>query len=422
MSRRSPSIKTVVLVLIGALIALTLPAMAASVGDPLGLGIRNTVTRKTKLIRTQPGTAFHVVARAGTPLRLVSKDGSAPLRVNSSVRVPRLNADMVDGRHASSFASSGQTCAAGRVFRGLDSAGNLVCSRALDRWTIDVDGADPSIALHPSGNPIIAYFDTKASDLKVAECHDPICSARTIANVDVTDIVGRFPSLTLRGGGLPIVAYFDDTNSSLKVAACNVPSCISKTLTTVDNTASVGWSPSIVLGGDGFPIIAYYDATTDDLKVADCSNTTCSAKTLTTVDTTGDVGEFTSIVLGGDGNPIIAYADVTGGSLKVADCSNTDCSSRNITIADGTDGVGEHISMVIGADGFPLISYRGSFSGGTLLVADCHDSTCSGATVTPLDWGVGRNVFETSITLGQDGFPVVAYSDFTSKDLMVAQG
>ena len=103
MRNRPPNTWSVAVVaaLIGSLIGLAVPAIAAAVGDPMELGVNNTVTRKTTLIRTRAGTALHVTSRGGgIPLKLVSRDGSPPLKVNSSAKVTSFNADKLDGRHA----------------------------------------------------------------------------------------------------------------------------------------------------------------------------------------------------------------------------------------------------------------------------------------------------------------------------------
>jgi len=106
MRKRPPNTWTVAVVaaLIGSLIGLSVPAIAAAVGDPMELGVGNTVTRRTALTRTQVGTALAVTAKGGgSPLKLVSKDGSPPMKVNSSAKVVRLNADKLDDRHASAL-------------------------------------------------------------------------------------------------------------------------------------------------------------------------------------------------------------------------------------------------------------------------------------------------------------------------------
>jgi hypothetical protein len=84
---------------------------------------------------------------AGTPLGLYAKSGYAPLYVNSTKAVARLNADYVDGFHASAFAKvtgktgvievldAGAVCPSGTVATGgggqvvtLDATGNVTAT------------------------------------------------------------------------------------------------------------------------------------------------------------------------------------------------------------------------------------------------------------------------------------------------------
>jgi hypothetical protein len=89
------------------------------------------VTYYVKLNTTNYGTAQTTIKNAnGTPLGLYAKTGYAPLYVNSTKAVSRLNADYVDGYHASSFAKvtgktgliyaadKGAVCPAGTVATG----------------------------------------------------------------------------------------------------------------------------------------------------------------------------------------------------------------------------------------------------------------------------------------------------------------
>jgi hypothetical protein len=82
----------------GAIAALVLgsgTAVAATGGNFI-LGKANTAG-KTTVLTNKNGTALALNSRAGTP----------PLKVNRPVRVPNLNADRLDGRDASAFASAG---------------------------------------------------------------------------------------------------------------------------------------------------------------------------------------------------------------------------------------------------------------------------------------------------------------------------
>ncbi|MSW42680.1 MAG: hypothetical protein F2842_10750, partial [Actinobacteria bacterium] len=80
-------------------VAMSGSAIAAT-GGTFILGRSNTATATTILSNT-----------AGTPLSLKAKSGRAPLAVNSSVLVPKLNADLLDGLHSGAFLRSKATAA-----------------------------------------------------------------------------------------------------------------------------------------------------------------------------------------------------------------------------------------------------------------------------------------------------------------------
>ncbi|MGZ6751480.1 MAG: hypothetical protein ACXVD5_13325 [Nocardioides sp.] len=71
-------------------------AAYAANGHPLLLGGSNTASRTTTLRSTGHGAALTLKPRAGKP----------PLAVTSSAKVAGLNADLVDGRHASDLATT----------------------------------------------------------------------------------------------------------------------------------------------------------------------------------------------------------------------------------------------------------------------------------------------------------------------------
>jgi hypothetical protein len=166
----------------------------------------------------------------------------------------------------------------------------------------------------------------------VAKCGNASCSAgNTLTTVDSTALnVGLVTSITIGTDGLPVISYYDSTNTNLKVAKCGNASCSSgNTLTTLDSTGDVGFYTSITIGTDGLPVISYpyFDSTNTNLKVAKCGNASCSAgNTLTIVDSTAaSVGTHTSITIGTDGLPVISYLDETNFNLKVLKCANQFC-------------------------------------------------------------------------------------------------
>jgi len=84
---------------VAALAVMTLPAVAAEVGDALRLGQTNTVAAPTVLKGPVGSANLRVVNTnpGGSPLSLFAEPGNPPLKVNSNTKVAKLNADRVDG-------------------------------------------------------------------------------------------------------------------------------------------------------------------------------------------------------------------------------------------------------------------------------------------------------------------------------------
>jgi hypothetical protein len=245
-------------------------------------------------------------------------------------------------------------------------------------------------------------------------------TSTTVTDLD-TGVVGGHISATLGTDGFPVIAYFASAGGDLKVVKCGNAACSSgNTITNVDSTNNVGRHTDISIGTDGFPIISYHDTTNGDLKVVKCGNAACSSgNTITTIDSSStEIGTFTSLAIGTDGLPVISYFDVTNGNLKVMKCGNAACSSGNSsTTPDSVGNVGLYTSLAVGTDGFPVISYFNGTNAG-LKVVKCGDSACTtGNTITTLDSTNGAGLF-TSLAIGADGMPVVAYYNGTSSDLM----
>ncbi len=242
-----------------------------------------------------------------------------------------------------------------------------------------------------------------------------------ITTVDSVGDVGSNTSMTVGTDGLPVISYYDHTNDSLKMAHCGDVGCISgNTLTTVDGPG-VGAHTATGIGSDGLPVIAYLDIANQDLKVVHCGNAGCtSGNVITTVDSAGSVGLDTSIAIGADGLPIISYYNFAPNyDLKVTHCGNVECTAGNaITTVDSAGFVGAYTSIAIGSDSLPVIAY----ADGTnldLKVAHCGNVSCTaGNVVTNVDGSDDVGV-TTSVAIGTDGLPLVAYYDTTNSALKV---
>jgi hypothetical protein len=304
--------------------------------------------------------------------------------------------------------------------------GNAACSSGNTITTVDsARSLYASLAIGDDGLPVVAYYDMTNFDLKVVHCGNAACSSgNTITTVDSTGDVGAYASLAIGADGLPVIAYTDLTNGDLKIAHCGNAACSSgNTITAVDSTGSAAYYPSITIGVyNTNPVIAYLDHYYSDLKVAKCGDAACSSgNTITTVDSTGATGYYPSITIGADGFPVIAYFDASNGDLKVAKCVHVACTAvAAITTVDSLGGVGKYSSITIGPDGLPVLAYYDE-TNKNLRFAKCADAACAGASaLTHVDL-VGDVGMYPSIAIGVDGLPVIAYFDATNQVLKVAK-
>lgn len=285
--------------------------------------------------------------------------------------------------------------------------------------TID-SGADTYVysatAIGSDGLPVIAFHNDTQGTLNVAHCNDARCITRTVTTVDTGNgDAGPMPALAIGMDGFPIIAYFENVSDDLRVAHCHDRLCTSHTITTVDNSGSTGQFPSLAIGNDGFALISYRNDDTGALLVAHCNNTACTSSTLGTIDASGDI-PHSSLDIDGDGLGVVSYE--RGGSLRVAKCANVDCSSSTVVTADPSGG-GNYSALRIGRDGFPLISY---YDGPTtdLSVAHCLDDTCTSAAVATLDAAGDVGEF-TSLAIQPNDFGAIAYYDAGNGDLKLAR-
>jgi len=151
--------------------------------------------------------------------------------------------------------------------------------------TLPDSGADigqfSSLVLDASGNPVVSYYDATNHRLKLLHCGNPTCTQNNTAMVvDAGGDVGQFSSVALDPSGRPVISYYDATNGDLKVAHCVDASCSGGAFAVaVDTIGNVGQftSAAVLLGGGlGFPVVSYYDVTNANLKVVRCLGVNCN--------------------------------------------------------------------------------------------------------------------------------------------------
>ena len=289
----------------------------------------------------------------------------------------------------------------------VDSAGNV--------------GVKNSITIGADGLPVISYRDQSNTNLKVAKCNNPSCTSATVSTVDSAGSVGHASSIAIGFDGFPVISYRDSSNQNLKVAKCHNHSCSEATPNTIDSAGNVGGSTNIAIGIDGLPVISYIDQGNANLKFARCNNPLCSAATPVLLDESGDVGKDSSMAIGADGLPVISYKDLTLGDLKVLHCGNTSCSSGNTKEVVGSVGsLGWDTSITIGPDGLPVISYVDG-TNQNLKVAKCDNVSCSIGGSPNTIFSAAGSGFDSSITIGIDGLPVISFYDPINDNLKVAR-
>jgi hypothetical protein len=234
--------------------------------------------------------------------------------------------------------------------------------------------------------------------------YNPLRQPNSISVAYPAPNAGDFTSIAIGADGLALISQEDVNTRALTVTHCSNVTCSSATTSTIDASMFMGNFTSLSIGSDGLGLISYYDYTNQNLKVAHCSNVVCTSATLTTIDSAGDVGNNSSLTIGADGLGLIVYQDNTVHTLKAAHCSNVACTSATTTIVDGS-GAPSFTSVTLGVDGLPLIAYTGSAL--VMKVAHCANPLCSSANLTT----IGSPYYGQwmSIAIGSDGLGLISY-------------
>lgn len=254
--------------------------------------------------------------------------------------------------------------------------------RLLDTGVI-VDGT--SIAVRPSGNPLIAVFESNIGDLKLLSCSDPSCATfPTDTTVESAGFVGRGVSLTVGADGLGTMSY---KSSGLAVARCTSDECTSITRNVVDPIDV--YDTSLAIGVDGNPVIAYSDNENDELRLAVCNDPACATATIKSLDPAGSplnlVGRDNAIAIDADGNPVVSYiareSAGLAGELRLVRCDDPACSSWAVSVIDDDEPTGSSLGVL--PDGSLVVAFNRHE--GTVGISDntSHLAFVSPASHTP---------------------------------------
>jgi hypothetical protein len=119
------------------------------------------------------------------------------------------------------------------------------------------------------------------------------------------------------------------------------------------------------------------------------------------------------IAIGADTYPIISFLDYTDGLLLVAKCNDAACVGGNetITMLDTTGAaMFEPTSLAMGAEGNPVIAYMDT-AADAITIAKCNDPACAGEDESIATVDTEARARSSSIAVGADGLPVISYID-----------
>lgn len=192
--------------------------------------------------------------------------------------------------------------------------------------------------------------------------------------------------------------------------------------TTLSGLVSTG--SDIALRLSGLPIIAT-GTPSGNLVIVDCEDQVCSTSTSVTIsDPDGDsIGATPSITIGANGSPVIAHRNLSDSDLMVTACGDDACRSATTTAISTPDIDGITPDIAISRNGFPVIAHQAHDANalpkvGQLRLLTCNDPACAGTeTLSPTHSTAARGDaasqkaagFMPSISIGLDGFPVLAH-------------
>ncbi len=189
-----------------------------------------------------------------------------------------------------------------------------------------------------------------------------------------------------------------------------------------------GGGTDVAINANGLPIVTQKNGgcvSDGILNVVTCFDPSCAAPNESgpNFDVDGS-GAFNSVAIGTDGNPVVSYYDnLPEGNLKVLHCDDPVCDGTDdtINVVASAGDVGQYTSIAIGKNGNPVIAYY-DVTNHDLKVARCNDKACAGGNEAISTVESTGDVGEfASLAIGVDGNPVIAYYKRSTGDLRVAR-
>ena len=196
-------------------------------------------------------------------------------------------------------------------------------------------GANPSVAVDATGNPVVAWQDGTSGNLEIYlkrwDGTQWVELGGSASGGGVSNSAGfsENPSLVLDAAGNPIVAWNDGTPGNLEIylkrwnGTAWVELGGSATGGGVSNTAGLSAGPSLALDSAGNPVVAWNDDTPGNLEIyLKRWNGTAwvelgGSATGGGISNTTGASDGPSLKLEPTGNPVVAWRDDTPGSSRI---------------------------------------------------------------------------------------------------------
>ncbi len=295
--------------------------------------------------------------------------------------------------------------------------------------------ADAALAIGADGMPVIS-FRTATPELGVVVCTSFDCSThREPVILDDRAGTGETPDIAIGVGGNPVIAYTIENPPSLSVVACDDRFCEGSgdeynDIWTSAESAVYPQHPSVVIDRTGAPIIAYQDKHVGTglefaLFVYICGDADCAGGSPMVLQYTGVGGSnvvtgfHPSVAIGADGVPVVVYGEkdldpdpdvwsIEAQSLGAAGV---------VQVKSALPGPVNSTSMRIGVDGVPLIAYSTESSGTSVLsLLQCNTTSCDSPPSATEHIGLdecGSAGCGLSMAMSGGGLPMIAYHDAT---------
>lgn len=303
----------------------------------------------------------------------------------------------------------------------------------------DVRPTRTGLAFDGSGSAWAAYQNATAGDIWVTQYVGSggtgcASSQWTCYVVDSTNDL-QYPSIATDPAGRPWMAYYDNTGKDMRVAqyvGSGGTGCASAAWTCTSVYTNNVTQSRVALAFDqtGAPVIAFGNSTSY-LTVArpvsgngvgsGCAVTTWQCDVVTSVATS----QY-ALAVDSTGNAWISYRETTGNTMYVAHFvvnGGSGCAATSWTClqVDSTSMAGSATSIAIGPNDVPWVAYRNDTSTKLRVATFTAGSGCATGTWTCTDVMTSTDSKDPSIAFDASGAAWISFNDETADDLWSAR-